>query len=121
VVCDPLRIRLGEPDENVGREVEPLHASTLAGEADSGEREAVRPNRLHFRLIRELRGRAAHGPLVENPLAVAADLLLDLVGDPGVLAQCVGGHGPVLVDLACPSAEVLGHCSLTLAVAGPET
>ena len=39
----------------------------------------------------------------------------------GVLAQCVGGHGLVLVDLACPSAEVLRHFSLTLAVAGLET
>ena len=70
---------------------------------------------------RELRGRAAHGPLVENPLAVAADLLLDLVGDPGVLAQCVRGHGRVLVSLAYSSAEVLGHLSLTVVVIRSET
>jgi len=70
---------------------------------------------------RELRGRAAHGPLVENPLAVAADLLLDLVGDPGVLAQCVRGHGRVLVKLAYSSAEVLCHLTLTLVVIRFET
>ena len=60
-----------------------------------------------IRLIPELGGRAAHGSLVENPLAVGADLLLDLVRDPGVLAQCVRDHGLVLVKLACSSAELL--------------
>ena len=38
-----------------------------------------------IRLVPELGGRAAHGSLVENPLAVGADHLLDLVRDPGVL------------------------------------
>ena len=64
-----------------------------------------------IRLVRELGGRAAHGSLVENPLAVGADLLLDLVRDPGVLTQRVRDHGLVLVKLAGSSAELLGHRS----------
>ena len=64
-----------------------------------------------MRLIPELGGRAAQGSLVENPLAVGADHLLDLVRDPGVLTQCVRDHGLVLVNLACSSAELLGHRS----------
>jgi hypothetical protein len=51
-------------------------------------------------LTRALRGRAAERPLVENRATVAADLLLDLVRDPGVLAERMRGHGLVLVQLA---------------------
>ncbi len=60
-----------------------------------------------IRLVSELGGRAAHGSLVENPLAVGADLLLDLVRDPSVLPQCVRDHGLVLVKLSCSFAELL--------------
>jgi hypothetical protein len=64
-----------------------------------------------IRLVPELGGRAAQGSLVENPLAVGADHLLDLVRDPCVLTQCVRDHGLVLVNRACSSAELLGHRS----------
>lgn len=42
--------------------------------------------------------RAAHGPLVEDPATVGADLLLDLVRDTRVLTQCVRDHGFVPVQ-----------------------
>ena len=47
-----------------------------------------------------LRCGAPHGPLVENRAAVGADLLLDLVRDPGLLAERVRDDGLVLVQLA---------------------
>jgi hypothetical protein len=50
--------------------------------------------------VRALRGRAAERPLVENRATVTADLLLDLVRDPGVLAERMRDHGLVLVQLA---------------------
>ena len=58
-----------------------------------------------------LGGRAAHGPLVENPVAVGADALLDLVRDPGVLAQRVRDYGLVLVELA--GSAFVPRCHLT--------
>ena len=64
--------------------------------------DAIRP-------VPELGGRAAHGSLVENPLAVGADHLLDLVRDPGVLTQCVCEHCFVLVELPGSACVVLGH------------
>ena len=56
-----------------------------------------------------LRGCAAHCALVEDPAAVRADVLLDLVGDPGVLTQRVRDHSFVLVELAGSSSVPRGH------------
>ncbi len=48
-------------------------------------------------------------------------MLLDLVRDPGVLAQRVRDHGGVLVKLAYSSTEVLCHCLFQGSDAGAET
>ena len=54
-------------------------------------------------------------------MAVGADPLLDLVRDPTLLAESVGNHRPVsmqlgFVQLASPSLSVLGHRSLRLVI-----
>ncbi len=56
------------------------------------------------RRLRALGRRAAHGPHVENPTTVRADLLLDLVRDPRVLTECVRDNGFVPVQ---PTSAVL--------------
>ena len=114
------RARPGAPERGLraaGRHALVRGAASAAdpGRAGPGgcrarRRGLLRPATPHCGVARfALGGRAPHCALVENPLAVGADVLLDLVGDPGVLTQRVSEHCFVLVELAGSSSVSRGH------------
>jgi hypothetical protein len=120
-VRDSLGIRLGETDDDIGREVVALHCwrkisirSSGCSSRETPEGAASRPK---ARLSLSLGCGPAHRALVENRATVGADLLLDLVRDPGVLAERVRDHGLVLVQPAGSLAAVAG-CHFTSHVTG---